>query len=198
MPTTFGSAAKAYITPDEQQNIGTSDLTDTVANPLALNLYVLGYDNNKNCTTLNGAVKENLKTYLSQYRMLTDSINIRNAYVINIGIKFDIIPLPNFNANEVLLKAIQAVKDYFNIDRWQIAQPIVVSDVYNLLFNVDGIQSVSTLKVMNLNDSALGYSDVVYDVNAATRNGIVYPSLDPAIFEVKFPNIDIQGRITNY
>jgi hypothetical protein len=198
MPTTFGSAAKAYITPDEQQNIGTSDLTDTVANPLALNLYVLGYDNNKNCTTLNGAVKENLKTYLSQYRMLTDSINIRNAYVINIGVKFDIIPLPNFNANEVLLKAIQAVKDYFNIDRWQIAQPIVVSDVYNLLFNVDGVQSVSTLKVMNLNDSALGYSDVVYDVNAATRSGIVYPSLDPAIFEVKFPNIDIQGRITNY
>lgn len=198
MPTTFGSAAKAYITPDEQQNIGTSELMDTVANPLALNLYVLGYDNNKNCTTLNRAVKENLKTYLSQYRMLTDSINIRDAYVINIGVKFDIIPLPNFNANEVLLKAIQAVKDYFNIDRWQIAQPIIVSDVYNLLFNVDGVQSVSTLKITNLNDSALGYSNVVYDVNAATRNGIIYPSLDPAIFEVKFPNTDIQGRITNY
>lgn len=198
MPTTFGSAAKAYITPDEQQNIGTSDLMDTVANPLALNLYVLGYDNNKNCTTLNGAVKENLKTYLSQYRMLTDSINIRDAYVINIGVKFDIIPLPNYNANEVLLKAIQAVKDYFSIDRWQISQPIIVSDVYNLLFNVDGVQSVSTLKVTNLNDSALGYSTVVYDVNAATRNGIIYPSLDPAIFEVKFPNTDIQGRITNY
>jgi len=198
MPSTFGSAAKAYITPDEQQNIGTSDLADTVANPLALNLYVLGYDNNKNCNKLNGAVKENVKTYLSQYRMLTDSINIRDAYIINIGVKFDIIPLPNYNANEVLLKSIQTVKDYFNIDRWQIAQPIVVSDVYNILFNVDGVQSVSTLKVTNLNDSALGYSNVVYDVNAATRSGIIYPSLDPAIFEVKYPNIDIQGRITNY
>lgn len=198
MPSIFGSAAKAYITPDEQQNIGTSDLMDTVANPLALNLYVLGYDDNKNCNVLNGAVKENLKTYLSQYRMLTDSINIRDAYVINIGVKFDIIPLPNYNANEVLLKSIQVVKDYFNIDRWQIAQPIVVSDVYNILFNVDGVQSVSTLKVTNFNDSALGYSNVVYDVNAATRSGIIYPSLDPAIFEVKYPNTDIQGRITNY
>jgi len=198
MPATFGSAAKAYIMPDEQQNIATSEILDTVANPLALNLYILGYDNNKNCRVVNRAVKENIKTYLSQYKMLTDSINIRDAYIVNIGVKFDIIPLPNYNANEVLLKAIQAVKDYFNIDKWQIGQPIVTSDVFNLLFSIDGVQSVSTLKITNLNDNALGYSDVVYDINAATRNGIIYPSLDPAIFEVKFPNIDIQGRITNY
>jgi len=198
MPSTYGSAAKAYIMPDEQQNIGTSEILDTVANPLALNLYLLGYDANKNCTTLNTAVKENVKTYLSQYRMLTDSINIRNAYVINIGVKFDIIPLPSYNANQVLLNAIAVVKDYFNIDKWQISQPIVVSDLYNALFNVDGVQSVSKLNIVNLNDSSLGYSDVVYDVNAATRNGIIYPSLDPSIFEVKFPNTDIQGRITNY
>jgi len=198
MPSTYGSAAKAYIMPDEQQNIGTSEILDTVANPLALNLYLLGYDANKNCTTLNTAVKENVKTYLSQYRMLTDSINIRNAYVINIGVKFDIIPLPSYNANQVLLNAIAVVKNYFNIDKWQISQPIVVSDLYNALFNVDGVQSVSKLNIVNLNDSSLGYSDVVYDVNAATRNGIIYPSLDPSIFEVKFPNTDIQGRITNY
>jgi len=198
MPSTYGSAAKAYITPDEQQNIGTSELLDTVANPLALNLYLLGYDANKNCTTLNTAVKENIKTYLGQYRMLTDSVNIRNAYVINIGVKFDIIPLPSFNANQVLLNAIAVVKEYFDIDRWQISQPIVVSDLYNVLFNVDGVQSVSKLNIVNLNDSSLGYSDVVYDINAATRSGIIYPSLDPSIFEVKYPNTDIQGRITNY
>jgi len=198
MPSTYGSAAKAFIMPDEQQNIGTSEVLDTVANPLALNLYLLGYDSNKNCTTLNRAVKENVKTYLSQYKMLTDSINIRDAYVINIGIKFDIIPLPNFNANEVLLNAIAVVKRYFDIDRWQISQPIVISDLYNELFNVDGVQSVSSLRIVNLDDESLGYSGIVYDINAATRNGIIYPSLDPSIFEVKFPNTDIQGRITNY
>ena len=198
MPSTYGSAAKAYIMPDEQQNIGTSEVLDTVANPLALNLYLLGYDSNKNCTTLNTAVKQNVKTYLSQYKMLTDSINLRDAYVINIGVKFDIIPLPSYNANEVLLNTIAVVKNYFNIDRWQISQPIVVSDLYNSLFNVDGVQSVSKLNIVNLNDDSLGYSNVIYDVNAATRNGIIYPSLDPSIFEVKFPNTDIQGRITNY
>ncbi len=198
MPSTYGSAAKAFIMPDEQQNIGSSEVLDTVANPLALNLYLLGYDSNKNCTTLNRAVKENVKTYLSQYKMLTDSINIRDAYVINIGIKFDIIPLPNFNANEVLLNAIAVVKRYFDIDRWQISQPIVTSDLYNELFNVDGVQSVSSLRIVNLDDESLGYSGIVYDINAATRNGIIYPSLDPSIFEVKFPNTDIQGRITNY
>lgn len=198
MPSVFGSAAKAYIMPDEQQNIISLDANDTVANPLALNLYLLGYDNNKNCVALNRAVKENVRNYLGQFRLLTDSVNIRDAYVINIGVKFEIIPLPNYNANEVLLKAIEATKKYFNIDRWQIGQPIMTSDLYNLLFNVDGVQSVSSLKLTNLNDTSLGYSDVVYDIQAATRNGIVYPSLDPAIFEVKYPNTDIQGRITNY
>jgi hypothetical protein len=50
----------------------------------------------------------------------------------------------------------------------------------------------------NLYDSVLGYSGNVYDLSSATKNGIVYPSLDPSIFEVKFPNQDIKGRVVNY
>jgi hypothetical protein len=196
MPSIYGSVAKAYITPDEQNNLLTSDANDVVANPLALNLYTLGYDSNKQCTPLNAAIKSNVKNYIDRYRMLTDSINIRDAFIINIGVKFDIVALPNFNNNEVILRCIARMKDFFNIDRWQIGQPIVHSEVITALLQVKGVQTVSRVRITNIFDD--GYSNVVYDIQAATVNGITYPSLDPAIFEVKYPDIDIEGRITPF
>lgn len=199
MPNVFGSVAKVYITPDEQNNIATTDnVYDKVANPLAMNMYMLGYDLNKNLVLVNRAVKENLKTYLSQYRMLTDSINFRDAYVINIGVDFDVIPLPNYNANEVLVNCIEAMKKVFDIDYWQINQPIVYSDLFNTLLKVAGVQTVTDIKVKNLNDELLGYSNILYDIAGATKRGIIYPSLDPSIFEVKYPNNDIKGRIVTF
>ena len=196
MPSIFGSVAKAYITPDEQNNITTANLMDTVANPLALNLYVLGYNNNKQCVPLNAAVKSNVKNYIDRYRMLTDSINIRDAYVINIGVNFDVLPLPNYNGNQVLLECIQRLKDHFSIDKWQIGQPIAYSEILIELTKAKGVQMISNLAIVNLYGDE--YSNVFYDIKSATRNGVVYPSLDPAIFEIKYPNIDIQGKLTSY
>lgn len=196
MPSIYGSVAKAFISPDEQNNVATAEIGDTVSNPLALNLYTLGYDNNKQCTTVSTAVKTNLVNYIDQYRMLTDSINIRDAFIINIGVKFDVLPLPSFNSNEVLMNCIQRLKDFFNIDRWQISQPIVYSEILMALMQVKGVQTVSNVTVYNIFDE--GYSNVVYDVRGATVNGIIYPSLDPAIFEVKYPDVDIEGRITPF
>jgi phage-related baseplate assembly protein len=198
MPPQFGSVTKVFITPDEQSNLLTGDSGDMVANPLAMNMYILGYNEDKQITTVNRAVKENLKTYISHYRMLTDSINIRDAYVVNIQVNFDIIPLRDRNANEVLLTCINAMKDYFNIDRWQINQPITLSDIYNMLLAQPGVQTVTKVDISNLNDSSLGYSNIFYGIQQATRNGIIYPSLDPMIFEVKFPDNDIKGRIATY
>ena len=198
MPAVFGSVSKVFITPDEQANLATSEVNDTVANPLALNMYVLGYNNSKNLTQANRAIKENLKTYLSQYRMLTDSINLRDAFIVNIAVEFDIIPLPDYNLNEVLALSVQAMKDYFDIDRWQINQPIIYADIAGVLNDVAGVQSVSKIQIKNRYSELDGYSNVAYNIAEATRNGIVYPSIDPCIFEVKYPNSDIKGRIASY
>lgn len=198
MPNIFGSVAKVFITPDEQGNIATSEVNDTVTNPLALNLYMLGYDSDKKLTTVNRAVKENLKTYLSQYRMLTDSINFRDAFIVNIGVNFDVIPLPNYNGNDVLTQCISQLKNYFDIDKWQIGQPISYSDLFAVLNNVDGVQSIVGLKITNLFDSTQGYSNIAYNISDATRRGVIYPSVDPCIFEVKYPDNDIKGRIATY
>ncbi len=197
MPAKFGSIAKAYIVPDDQLSQQEFEQT-RIANPLAMNLYVLGFNQNKQLTNLNQAVKENLKNYLNYYRMLTDAINIKDAFIINIGLQFEISVMSNYNSNEVLLKCIESIKTYFNVDRWQINQPIIKSDVTNLLGNVKGVQSVINVVFNNLYDTAQNYSGNVYDLASATKNGVIYPSLDPSIFEVKFPDKDIKGRVVNY
>jgi len=197
MPSKYGSVAKAYIVPDDQ--ISQQDLESSrIPNPLAMNMYVLGFDASKQLTTLNQSVKENLKTYLNYYRMLTDAVNIKDAFIINIGVNFEVSALPNYNSNEVLLRCINAMKDLFSVDRWQINQPIIKSDVITTLANVKGVQSVIGVSLINLYDNDLGYSGNVYDLTTATRNGVIYPSLDPSIFEVKFPNRDLKGRVVNY
>jgi len=194
MPPRFGSIAKAYVIQDEQVAVDTGRLT--VPNPLAINLYTLGYDGNGAFTTLNPAVLNNLKTYLSQYRMLTDAVNIKTAFVINIGIQFEIITLPEYNSNEVLVRCISKLKEIFNNRLWQINQPIVISKLYTDLDRIEGVQTVSKIKISNLFETVNGYSGNVYDINAATKAGVIYPSLDPSIFEVKYPNKDIVGKVT--
>jgi hypothetical protein len=197
MPAKFGSVAKAYIVPDDQ--IAQDNLENTrIANPLALNMYVLGFNENKQLVNLNEAVKQNLKSYVDYYRILTDAVNIKDAFIINMGLDFEISVLSNYNSNAVLLQCIDSLKTYFSVDRWQINQPIVRSDVMNIIANTKGVQSVIGLAFLNLYDTDFGYSGNTYDLNTATKNGVIYPSLDPSIFEIRFPNRDIRGRAVNY
>ena len=207
MPQKFGSISKAYIVQDEQ--ISFNDLlktngavrlqeNDRIKNPLAMNLYVLSYDNDKHLVNANTAIKENLMVYLDKHRMLTDAINIKNAYVVNIEAFYDITVLPNYSAKEVQLKCNDVLKTYFDIEKWQINQPIIIADIISLLASTDGVQSVLDVKFQNKLDSTLGYWNNAYDIQSATRNNIIYPSKDPMIFEVRFPDSDIYGKTTTY
>ena len=197
MPARFGRVAKAYITQDDQISPLTTE-ANRIPNPLALNLYTLGYNANKNLTTLNKATKTNLSTYLEQFRMLTDAINIKDAFVINFGIDFEITTYKNYNNEEVILNCISELQDYFDIDKWQINQPIIISEIENLIGSIKGVQTVESLTLDNRSGTLGGYSQYKYDFGQATRNGVIYPSLDPSIFEIRFPNTDIKGRVTTY
>ena len=163
-------------------------------NPFAINMYVLGYDSNKNLTNLNLAVKQNLKTYLGEYRMITDAVNMINGFIINIGCDFEIICYSNFNKREVITNCLTQLQDYFNIDNWTFNKPINISEIELILANVEGVMSVPSVKISNLCGDAGNYSPNKYNIDEATKGKIVYPSLDPSIFEVKFPNKDIKGR----
>ena len=197
MPSSLGQVAKAYITQDDQITPLTTE-PNRIPNPLALNLYTLGYDQSKKLTTLNVATKTNLATYLEQYRMLTDAINIKDAFIINFTLDFEITAFKNFNNQEVLLECISEIKDYFSIDKWQINQPIIKSEVMNLIGAVRGVQTVEKVKLENIFGATQGYAQYKYDFEQATKKEVIYPSLDPSIFELKYPNNDIVGRVITY
>jgi len=191
LPAKYGVISKAYIEPTKAQSVASG------AAASILDLYVLSFDNTSKLRTASVALKQNLSTYLSQYRMVNDSISIKDAFIINIGVNFDIIVLPNFNSNEVLTKCILALQNFFAIKNWQINEPIILRDLYILLDAIEGVQTVKIVTISNKVGTALGYSQYAYDIAGATINEVVYPSIDPMIFEVKYLNTDIQGRVVN-
>ena len=197
LPPKFGRIAKAYIIQDDQISPLLTQ-SEKIPNPSALNLYTLGYNKSKNLTKLNTATKNNLVNYLEQYRMLTDAINIKDAFVINFGLDFEITTFKSYNNQEVILQCITELKNYFNIDKWQVNQPIIISEISNLLAGVIGVQTVEKVTLENKNGLSLGYSQYKYDFVGATRKGVIYPSMDPSIFELKYLNQDINGRVTTY
>lgn len=214
MPSKYGSIAKVYAVTDTQLDMAniqakpfpyqTSSLapgpTNVVNpdknNPFAINLYVLCYNSNQNLVASNDAVRANLKNYLNQYRMLTDSVNIIDGYIINIGVDFSIIVYKNYNKREVLANCLTLVQQYFDINNVKFCQPINLSRLMLEIAKVDGVQSVTSLKVKNLTLKDGDYSPYEYDMEKATLDNVIYPSIDPSIFEVKYPNKDIIGRVS--
>ena len=168
--------------------------TNEINNPFAINMYVLGFDSNKNLTNLNNTIKENLKTYLGEYRMMTDAVNIMNGFVVNVGVDFEIICYSNYNKREIVTNCLTQLQNYFNIDNWTFNKPINISEIELILANVEGVMSVPSVKISNLCGGDGNYSKNRYNIEQATKGKIVYPSLDPCIFEVKYPNKDIKGR----
>ena len=188
MPSNYGAVSKAYI---EQPKL-TDNQVSTIE---TLNLYILTQNSNGQLDYAGSTLKNNLRTYLSQYRMIGDNIEIRDAFIINIGVDFEIIVLPEYNNSEVLLNCITALQDYFLISKWQLNQPILLRDLYILLDKIAGVQTIKSISISNKAGTSSGYSQYAYDITAATQNQVIYPSLDPSIFEVRYPNSDIKGKV---
>jgi hypothetical protein len=220
MPPRYGSIAKAQVITNNSLNVqvkkmlvGMVDSGNTATvmddsvnnyfrkitydsnNPFSINLYVLSYDNNKNLTPINAALTANLIKYLRKFRMMSDGVNIIDGYVINIGVEFSIIIYKGFNRKDVLKQCITTVQNFFDIDFWNFSQPINLSQLELEIAKVDGVQSVIDVTVVNKNINQGNYSAVEYDIASATKNKIVYPSLDPSVFEIKYPDVDIKGQV---
>ena len=188
MPPKYGVISKAWA-----QKPLVEDINDGPS--ATLDIYLLSSDLNGKLTTASQALKENVKTYINQYRMISDTISIKNAFVINFNVNFEIITFPDYNGNQVIEECILALKDYFSIDKWQINQPIIISNLFVLLDQVEGVQTVKQVNLNNVAGTSQGYSKYAYDMNGALQNGTIFPSLDPSIFELKYPDNDIKGRV---
>ncbi len=187
LPSKYGNISKAYIKKSSASNKETN-----------LDLYILTSDINGNLALSSSTIKENIKTYLNVGKSIGDSISIKDAFIINIGCEFEIISLPNYNNNEILIKCINSLQEYFKIDKWQINQPIILSDIYVLLSKIEGVQTVKNIKIINKVGTTQGYSKWAYDIEGGTSNNVIYPSIDPSIFELKYPLSDIKGQVSQF
>ena len=188
MPPEFGTISKAYAIPTQ---IGELNPGET---PTVLDLYVLSQELNGSFSSASSILKRNLRTYLSEYRMVGDSVRIKDAFIVNIGVEFDVVTRPNFNNNQVLTNCINSLITYFERDNFEINEPNLLTSINTLLSSISGVQTIKNIKIFNKAGST-GYSNIDYDIEGATIDQVVYPSIDPMIFEVKFPSQDIKGRV---
>lgn len=197
MPQKFGSIAKVHAINEPLTDVEISAL---LRNPLAITLYVLSQDAEGHLIKTSDLIKSNLRTYLSEYMMITDAIDIKDAFIINLGVNYDIVLRPGVQTRDVLTNCNLALQDYLNVSKRFINEPINLSDMYTLLDQVEGVQTVQNITLKNLNrkdnspDGKYTYSNYAYGISVAMRNNILYPSYDPCIFEVKYPETDILGR----
>jgi hypothetical protein len=181
MPSKFGSVFRAFAQPGQ-------------INRNSVELAVLAKDSNDNVTLASPTLKSNLQTYISRFRLLTDSVELLDGEIINIGVNFSLLVSPDYNRSQVLTNCLNALRDYFVIDKWQISQPLVLTDLNYLLADQDGVLSVYQVSVVNLAGFIDGrnYSATTYNIAKATANGIIYCPKN-AIFAVAFPSRDLIG-----
>jgi len=181
MPAKFGSIARCNI------------MRDADSSKRNLNLYVLSEDNNSFLTQANNTIKQNLKTWLSRVKMINDTIDILDAKVVNIGIRFVILATQQENKYAALTDGVNAVKEKFN-RKFEIGEPIYITDVMTALQAVPTIADVK--KVIILNRVGGVYSDINYNIDlnkSADGRYITIP--EDHVFEIKYPNADIIGTV---
>lgn len=181
MPIKFGSVFR--VSAKESNN-----------NENAIHLFVLSRDVNGYVVVAPQDLKKNLKKYLNRFRMITDAIEILDGEVINFAIKFEIVVNVDFHKNEVVGNCIEALKEYFEIEKWQINQPINKTSIQVLLGSIPGLLTLTKFEISNRvgNYDGRVYSFTSYNIKENTENEIIYCK-DNAIFECKFPNKDIVG-----
>jgi hypothetical protein len=182
LPANFGRVFRAAVRPNPN-------------NPLVTQLYVISRTQNSILVQTSDTLKENLRKYLTPYRLVTDAIEVLDSPIVNLQLNFDIIVDPSLNQQLVIQNILRTLIQKFDIKNFSIDQPIVISDIQNLVYNTSGVLSINNIEFKNLHGSInnLSYSDVSYDIKSNLRKGILYPP-PGGIFEFRYLDTDIVGR----
>jgi hypothetical protein len=157
-----------------------------------INLYVACSEINGSLASPNTKIKENLKTWLSSYKMITDTVDIIDAKIINLGIDYTILVDPNFNKLDVYNLVQQQLQFVFSF-KPQIGESFRKLDIYREIQKIDGVLDVIDIKIRNITDA--GYSATGFNIEEnTTEDGNVILMPRNAIYEIKFPTVDIAGK----
>ena len=208
MPAKFGNIAKTYV----------ERLDDTGG----LVVSTLSYNQNRQLVSTPQLILQNLRTYIDKFRLINDQLDfgytindtIFSGYHINFGVKFQVNSDRRINSTQVKLDVIDVIKDFFKIDKMQFRQSINLNDLQYNILGLDGVIGIKELRLFqrgndigvnrnlvyyradgtlsNNGESGYGFE---YNFQNALENGIIRPSVTPAVFELKNPNKDIYGKV---
>lgn len=181
MPSKYGSIKRCSVFKDQNSM------------KRNLNMYVISEDSFGKLVKTNATIKNNLKTWIEQYRMINDTIDILDPVIINLGIDFVIKLVPGAHREEVRLAAIETLKEAYS-EGFFIAESLSISQLYSTLNKVDGILDV--VKVKFTNKTGGSYSPVGFNVSKnLSPEGDMLVAPRNAVFEIKYPAVDIQGKV---
>ena len=181
MPSSFGSVKRCSVQkdPDSQKR--------------NLNVYVLSEDPQEKLTNSNSTIKENIKTWLNHYRMINDTVDILDPFIINIGINFVVKPETNSDKFKVLNDCVEAIANEYSTPLF-IGEGLSLSKIFTILNNVPGVNDA--VKVQIINKNASNYSNVFFSIaENMSPDGDTLVCPKNAIFEMKFPEVDIKGKL---
>jgi hypothetical protein len=186
--------ARIYSMPANFGRVFRVGLRDNPNNPLASVISIISRDSAGKLIISPDNLKENLRTYINQYRLISDAIDIVDAKVANIRIEYGVVIDSSSNKGLVIQKINSTLKKYMKIENFQIEQPIITADLVSLIINTSGVLSLVDFKVSNVSGTidTRVYSNNSFSVASNTDRGII--TSDPgSIFELKYPNDDIIG-----
>ena len=182
MPSQFGAVKKCHV------------IRDVDSFKRNLNLYVLSEGSDGKLTKANIALKNNLKTWINRYKMINDTIDILDAEIVNVGIEFELVSYSSSNKFDVLEAATRILRKKLNEKVFSIGEPLYITDIYTILNRVAGVADTTNVKIVQKDSNQ--YSQIGFDVDFFTSPDGRYIAIPQnAIFELKFPSIDIKGTV---
>ena len=190
--------ARVYTMPSNFGRVFRAAVVNNANNPLATQLFIASRDSQQRLINSPDSLKLNLRNYLNSYRMISDSIDILDAKIINLQLKFSIVIDPSLNRTTVLTSVLNKLQNKFNVKMMYIDQPIIISDVVNTIFTVQGVISVDNVKFINVSGIVNNklYSETSHDVASYTKRQLLFPP-PGGIFEIRYPDVDIIAQVVN-
>ena len=186
--------ARIYSMPSNFGRVFRIGLRDNPNNPLASIVSIISRNASGDLIISPDNLKENLRLYINQFRLISDAIDIVDAKVVNIKIEYGVVVDSASNKTIVIQKINSSISKYMALENFQIEQPIITADLVNIIINTQGVISLVDFKVSNMSGTidSRKYSNESFSVSSHTDRGIILPG-PGSIFELKYINDDIVG-----
>lgn len=167
-----------------------------------IDIAVIGVDSAGKLTNQStNTLKENIASWLADYRMINDYVLVRDGKIFDLGFDIDIFIDKSFSEGEVISGVIASVKEYFDVNKWDMGDNIYLSQLVENINNVGGVLNVIDFKIYNKNGGK--YSNNVtsqdildfinYQINL-TEDFVLFAEYD-SMFQIRFPETDIRVRV---